>query len=201
MEGVVQKIYADSGKGRNGKPWTRYTLLVDGQRVNAGFTKPKCAEGDAVEFEAEEDQYGLALTEGSLKVTEKAEPKVPSRNAPASSSKSSGNGWNDPERTSRIERQSARRDAIDLVKLGVEAGLLEPKDYKDLQKYVQKQAEQFYEGLMGAATPVAPPPPNEPEGVTEAPPAASKTKPRKPPSRPASPSSAQDDDHDDDTPW
>lgn len=203
MQGVVQKIYADKKNSKkSGKPFTVYTLLIDGERYQCGYDKPNCNEGDMIEFTAGENTYGLTVEADTIEVLEKAQPKAPRSVGGGTAGKTSKDDYwtrkeqRDIEAQPRIERQSARRDAIDLVKLGVEAGLLQPKDYKDLQKFVQKQAEQFYDGLMSADTTPQPAPAPTP---VEAP-AVSQSKPRGRPSTKANPTEDSGD-GDNDDPW
>lgn len=56
-EGVVQKIHTKTGQGKKG-PWTLYRTLIGDEWYGCGFDKPKFSEGDNVEIEWDEDQYG-----------------------------------------------------------------------------------------------------------------------------------------------
>lgn len=148
MKGIVQKIYADKKTSKKtGKPFTVYTLLVDGTRYQCGFDKPKCSEGDTIEFEASEGEYGFEVDVGSIEVVAKAASKPKGTSGTRSSSETPDT------RTERIEHQSARRDAIELVRLQLEAGVLKVKTVEDVNKAVDNEAQRLYSTLTGGVSP------------------------------------------------
>lgn len=147
MKGIVQKIYADKKTSKKtGKPFTVYTLLVDGTRYQCGFDKPNCSEGDSVSFEATEGEYGFEVDVKSLKVLDSAADN------PKPQAAKGGRSYSEtPDtRTERIEHQSARRDAIELVRLQLEAGVLKVKTIEDVNKAVDNEAQRLYSTLTGA---------------------------------------------------
>lgn len=103
-----------------------------------------------IEFEAEEGQYGFEVDVKSIEVVASA-PKT------ADKPKSAGGGRSFSEtpdtRTERIEHHLARRDAIDLVRLQLEAGVLKVKTVDDVNKAVDIEAQRLYSTLTSDVPP------------------------------------------------
>lgn len=78
-KGRVLKITERSGKGRNGKPYTLFGLVLDtpeGEKmIGCGFDKPKADVGSMIEVSAENNQRGyLEADVSSIKVLRDEQP-------------------------------------------------------------------------------------------------------------------------------
>lgn len=99
---------------------TVFTLHVDGKRYSAGFDKPKCMEGDIVEFDTTiNGQYTNANTK-TLKV-------LPPDAAMASMPKAASVGSSFVDRQDTISRQAASNTALQFVQLLAAQGALDIK--------------------------------------------------------------------------
>jgi len=135
--GFVKKLNTKSGTGRNGKPYTLYSMKLadkDGTELpgwfQCGFEKPTCKEGDYVKLEATPNGNNFDVTKGSVQVS-----KNPPA-APAGTGSSSGGaaakvkesdlfgtigGYNTEDDVRRMTYSNARSAAIEVVKLLLDA--------------------------------------------------------------------------------
>lgn len=120
ITGVVKKIHTKSGNTKAGKPYTKYSLLldVDGTDtwVAAGFNKPPAnakgnlvEEGHKVQIEAKDTKFGVEAVENGIKIG----PKVQTSTGGGSGGGGRAGGYTD--RNTSIVIQSARKDAIALI--------------------------------------------------------------------------------------
>ena len=86
VEGVVQKIHTKTGTGKQG-PWTLYRVLIADEWYGCGFEKPKFSEGQNVEIEWAEDQYGKNVKRSKVLAS------APPASAPSSGGGSSGSDY------------------------------------------------------------------------------------------------------------
>lgn len=135
----VEKVNSRSGTGRNGKPYTLYSLkLMDdhGQSLpgwyNCGFDKPACQERDYVKLEATPKGDNFDVVKGSIKVS-KNPPKAPQSEYEQKRAASGGGGraatvktselfgqiggYNTEDDIRRMSYSAARSDALRLVEI------------------------------------------------------------------------------------
>lgn len=114
-------IAGKSGTNKFGKPWTMYSVMVDGKKWSAGFDQPKAALGDTVTFETEQKGEYENIVKDSFRVTAQAT----AASKAASSGPVSGSGtatYNDPKQSS-IETQSSISAASRIVAAQIHAGV------------------------------------------------------------------------------
>lgn len=123
--GFVQKINTKSGTGRNGKPYTLYSMKLadkDGNELagwyQCGFESPPCKEGDYVKLEATPKGNNHDVVKGSIKVSKNPPARAKSASAPRSGGGggTGGGGWS-PAKDAKITFMSARNAAIETVKI------------------------------------------------------------------------------------
>jgi len=117
IQGVLKKIHAKSGQGKNG-PWTAYSLGIDTDGSDNikwfrfGFKAPAVSEGSMIAFDAVEDKPGMFSVSGPLSIDK-------AHSTPAAVKISSGND----QKQDSIVRQSSTDKAIqvarDMVDLGI----------------------------------------------------------------------------------
>lgn len=134
----VEKVNSRSGTGRNGKPYTLYSMkLMDetGSSLpgwyNCGFDRPPCQERDYVKLEATPKGDNFDVVKGSIKVS-KNPPKAPTSEYEQKRNASGGGGgraatvktselfgqiggYNTEDDIRRISYMNARSDALRLV--------------------------------------------------------------------------------------
>lgn len=86
----VEKVNSKSGTGRNGKPYTLYSMKLSDKEGNelpgwyqCGFSAPPCKEGDYVKLEATPKGNNFDVVDGTIKV---------SKNPPAKPAKKGNSG-------------------------------------------------------------------------------------------------------------
>lgn len=116
IKGEVKKVFE-----RNAKTGTFFSICVadenSGEDVwtGTGKGKPKCREGDIVEFESTRDGKYFSVDADDVKVVGGgATPRAAS----------GGGGWNDPSRQKSIVAQSSMKMAIDFVNMALVHGAL-----------------------------------------------------------------------------
>jgi hypothetical protein len=120
----VAKKNVKQGQGRNGKPYTLYSLKLQDKEGNqldgwygCGFENPACNEGDYVQLEAVPSPRSAGnfdVDVNSIRIS-KNPPKAP---AAASSGGSGGGGKSygkSPDESARIVYQNSRTAAIETV--------------------------------------------------------------------------------------
>lgn len=131
--GTVNKVIAKNG--------LNYLTLVGDDGIYSTYkTPPSCKSGDMVEFTfTQKGQYKNA-DPSTIKVTGQGATSSASTTSRYNNASSNKQAWQpDPGRQVSIELQSARRDAIDLVKFMAEQGAI---------KLPTKQADK-YDAIMG----------------------------------------------------
>lgn len=66
VNGVISAVNANKKTSAAGKPYTLYTITVDGNEYEVGFKKPSADRGDTVNFEWELKYGRKAIVDGSL---------------------------------------------------------------------------------------------------------------------------------------
>ena len=66
VTGAIQSIGEKNGTGKTGKPYTMYSVKVNGDWHNAGFDKPSYGEGQTVSFEMEQNGQYQNMKKGSM---------------------------------------------------------------------------------------------------------------------------------------
>lgn len=126
VQGVVAR--KNSKATRNGG--MMYSIQVDGNWYGGMFDDPGCNEGDTVSFECSQNGRFMNVAKGTLQVV-KNQPTQPA----AQGGGGGGNAGNreaywdnkakqDEARQTSIAYQSARKDAIEIVKTVVEQDLI-----------------------------------------------------------------------------
>ncbi len=118
FKGFIAKIGKKEGRSGRG-PWVLYSIKLEDENgvendkwISAGFDKPKANEGDYVIIEAEENEKGY-LNVKSLKVGKNA----PARSSPEATKGAGGHVKAASGTQTSIHYQSARKDAIEVLKL------------------------------------------------------------------------------------
>lgn len=134
----VQKINSKSGTGRNGKPYTLWSMKLSDKEgnelpgwYNCGFNAPNCKEGDYIKLEATPKGQNFDVNIASIQ-TSKNPPARAKSAAPAANSggarattKTSElfgdiGGYNTEDDIRRMSYSAARSDAIKVVGLLLE---------------------------------------------------------------------------------
>lgn len=122
--GFVKKLNTKSGTGRNGKPYTLYSMKLadkDGNELpgwfQCGFEKPPCKEGDYIKLSANPNGNNFDVVKGSIQVS-KNSPAAPASVAP--SAPQSGGAGGGGQTQKNIHYQNSRTAAIELVGLLIE---------------------------------------------------------------------------------
>lgn len=118
ISGVVEK----KGSRVAGDGNTYWDLTVNGVRYGFGRNQPKCNEGDNVSFEASQNDKGF--WNANVKTLARASAPVAAPTVPAAAGNT--RAWfPDDKRQDSITYQSARKDAIEVAKALLSAGLME----------------------------------------------------------------------------
>lgn len=96
IEGVCEQFNAKSGTSKNGKPYTLYSVKVDGEYYSFGFTAPRPApkQGDTVKIQYDEVQNGQYTNRNVTKFKIVAEATADSIAKATDNSSSGGSGGN-----------------------------------------------------------------------------------------------------------
>lgn len=154
IKGFAKKINVKEGRGKRG-PWKAYSLrleLEDGSEydkwISLGFEAPNFKEGDYIKIKASEDDRGYFKAD---EVTKLKNP--PAKSGGGSSAATSANVKGSSTQTS-IHYQSARKDAIEVLKLLQSQDALplstaktkagEAKRYEELMALVAKLTVEFF---------------------------------------------------------
>lgn len=155
--GLITRLNVKTGTGRRG-PWSAYSAKLekeDGTEyeewISFGFEKPAAEEGKWYEIEAEKDDKGYFRAK-SIKAVDA--PRRSAVGAANSGSNSAGSGKSGSATQQSIHYQSARKDALEFVKVAQEADALpllrtvskagEAKRYQELLDVIDKLTVQFY---------------------------------------------------------
>lgn len=139
ITGVVNSIGVKRSKN-DGTPLKTplYSLQINGQWFNCGFTNPNVSEGETIHLTYVTAQYGNEVTKGSIEVVQKA-GDVP---------KTGGLAVASGDRNSSIVYQSSRKDALKFAELAVVTGCLTlPKtkagQLEALEAFVELYTDKF----------------------------------------------------------
>jgi hypothetical protein len=152
IKGFAKKIGIKEGRGKRG-PWKLYSVkieLEDGSEhdswISLGFDAPSFKEGDYVKIEASENDRGYLQADKVTKL----------KNPPAKSSKGAAapSGGHVTSTQTSIHYQSARKDAIEVLKLLQSQDALplstaktkagEAKRYEEVMALVAKLTVEFF---------------------------------------------------------
>lgn len=160
FKGFVKKINAKSGVGLKGKPWTVYSIKLEREDgveeekwISAGFEKPNFKEGDFVAIEAKENDKGYLNVVGYQQL-KNPPARSASVSSPAATKGASGHVKATSGTQTSIHYQSARKDAIEVLKLLQSQDALplsaaktkagEAKRFEELMALVDKLTVQFF---------------------------------------------------------
>lgn len=150
-------VVSNSGKKViKGRTYFNFFLENDDNLYRCGTKDPGVGKGDVIEFEYEENEYGINVDIGTIKVVGSA-PKPTAKQA---AKKGSGGGgredyWNNKETYDHykqllISRQAATNTAVDVVKLALEHGDIDLGKTKNkqmgvLKTYIFEVAEELFD--------------------------------------------------------
>ncbi|MHC4371674.1 MAG: single stranded DNA-binding domain-containing protein [Planctomycetota bacterium] len=142
----VDKVSSKSGTGRNGKPYTLYSLKLMDESGSAlpgwyqnGFDQPACKDGDYVKLDATPKGDNFEVVKNSIRVSKNPPAKPQSEYEKSNPRKGGGSGgatvktsdlfgdiggYNTEDDIRRMSWSAARSDAISVVELLVEAKAL-----------------------------------------------------------------------------
>ena len=164
VSGVAKSIQVKNGMGKNGKPYTMYSVFITQQqgndlRVGWGFEPPPFQEGQAITCEIEQNgSYYNWKKNTAVKAEPFSGTPTPAAAAPARDLLRSSIGpavvpFNNDSRQASIVYQSSRKDAIEFVKILAQADALpisaaksksaEAKRFDQLKDIVDKLTVQF----------------------------------------------------------
>lgn len=150
IKGVVEKI-----AGTQGKFGMMWSMTVSGTRYGLKGNEPRCRQGDTIEFEAAQNDKGfwdanartirpaapdtgyrsdgyVAHTNADPSYVQSQQQVGPPANTPAPRS---GGYQADPQKDTRITYLASRKDALELVKLAVQADAIDFGKAKKGEKY------------------------------------------------------------------
>lgn len=149
FEGVVERITETAGRYGS-----MYAFIVDNVRHGTKSRKPACREGDYVEFNSTQNGNFWDADANSIKA--KAQPDTPPPTAAATKTKA----WEpDTSRQDSIVYQSSRKDALEFVKLLVQAGCVDMGKAKKadqielMESYVDRYTSRFIEDVTRLSPP------------------------------------------------
>ncbi len=126
-----------------------YDIVVDGRKYGHGKKKPAFSDGDYVTFEAEAKGDFFNADPSSFKKVQVATEAAPSAVAAAVST--SGKKWiPEVDRQDSITYQSARKDALQLTQILIEAGKMDFGKMKGaeaidmVEMYVDNYTQRFF---------------------------------------------------------
>ncbi|MGD9590825.1 MAG: hypothetical protein AB7Q37_18515 [Pyrinomonadaceae bacterium] len=140
VKGKVWKVYQKEWKNK-----TLYTIKIDGNDTyyRCGEKNPGNLTGKVVEFEAGEDTGSGAQVKGKVTVVDSS-----------TANKGSGGGsvGYDPQRDNRIQYQSSRKDALEMVKALLDKGGVKlPSKTADIAQVIEGLVDhytaQFFEDV------------------------------------------------------
>lgn len=143
IKGYVEKIWENAIPAKGGrKAFTSYAVVVDNVKYGT-FTKPKCSEGDYVEFQASQKGQYWNLDIDSLKLA------TPAADTPKPAPASTGYGKSAATQDA-INYQAARKAAFSIIDLMIKLEILDLGTKKgdkieNLEKYVDRYTERFFE--------------------------------------------------------
>lgn len=146
VKGKVWKVYQKQWKNK-----TLYTIKIDGNDTyyRCGEKDPGNIAGKVVEFEAGEDTGSGAQVKGKVTIVDSS--------TSGKSSGGGGGGGYDPQKDNRIQYQSSRKDALEMVKILLDKGGVKlPSKTADIAEVIEGLVDhytaQFFEdvGTFGA---------------------------------------------------
>lgn len=150
VKGVVYKIGTKRGTTKTGRPYTLYSIKLDGDEryFGAGFQDPGAAEGETISFEVKPDGKFWNLDPSTIK-RHKSDPVVVSKSVASNMSKD--DYWKRKEDrdllNDKLRNEGARRNtAIAFVELLFKTESLKlPTKIPDREAYILEMVNKYSE--------------------------------------------------------